>query len=199
MIKITLFNDRSHLRPRIICRNCTLKPAGNPTGTKYRAAATFHKNNRKMNVLKPVSTIMTRQLITVDPADNLKTVKDIFDTHNIHHIPVVRYKNITGIVSKTDFDRFMHGMPKGAEGGNDLIEQSRLESWKVRDIMTEKLAKVDSQEPIRTVLSLFKINRFRAIPVVDGDELVGMVTTYDIIDALADEPIELQDYKTAKA
>ncbi len=152
-----------------------------------------------MNVLKPVSTIMTKQLVTVDPSDSLKAVGDIFKQHNIHHIPVVRYKSIVGLVSRTDFNLFLHRAPQGEDKGNEMIQNTRMETWKVRDIMTDKLAKIDSNEPIRTVLGLFKMNRFHAIPVVDNDELVGIVTTFDIIDAIASEPINLEDYKTAKA
>lgn len=142
---------------------------------------------------------MTKQLMCVDPADRLSAVKELFDNHNIHHIPVVKYKKIVGIVSKTDYDQFLHRSPGGADKGDSLIEKTRLDTWKVKDIMTEGLAKIDSDEPIRTVLGLFKMNRFHAIPVVDKEELVGMVTTFDIIDALASEPIQLEDYKTAKA
>lgn len=141
---------------------------------------------------------MAKQLITLDPADPIREAKEIFDKHNIHHIPVVRYKNIVGLLSKTDFDRFLHLSPKGADNGAELLENTRLDTWKVRDIMTEKLAKVDSKEPIRTALDLFRLNRFHALPVVDNDELVGIVTTFDIIDALANEPVKLEDYKTAK-
>ena len=141
---------------------------------------------------------MAKQLITVDPADSLSTVREIFNKHNIHHIPVVRYKNIVGLVSKTDFERFLYRSPKGSDKGDTLIENTRLDTWKVRDIMTDRLAKVDSKEPIRTALDLFRLNRFHALPVVDNDELVGIITTFDIIDAIAGEPVKLEDYKTAK-
>jgi CBS domain-containing protein len=148
-----------------------------------------------MNVLAPVSTSMTSKLITVNPKDTLKRVKEIFDKNNIHHVPVVRYKKIVGIVSKTDFMHFLHGFVH-----NDMdkhLSESRLNAWKVEEIMTNGLAKVDSKEPIRTVLEIFKLNHFHAIPVVENGELVGIVTTYDIIKKLADEPIHLDDYKTA--
>ncbi|MEO0340018.1 MAG: CBS domain-containing protein [Bacteroidota bacterium] len=35
---------------------------------------------------------MTTDLITVNPADKLTQVKEVFDSNNIHHIPVVRFK-----------------------------------------------------------------------------------------------------------
>ena len=138
---------------------------------------------------------MTTDLLTVEPDDALKKVAEVFENKNIHHIPVVRYKEIIGLVSKTDYDQFTHGFSSGKSIGSELIRNTRLETWKVKDIMTKGLAKIDSKEPIRTVLGLFKMNRFHAIPVVDNDELVGIVTTFDIINALADEPIQLSDYQ----
>ncbi|MCB0644425.1 MAG: CBS domain-containing protein, partial [Phaeodactylibacter sp.] len=55
-----------------------------------------------MNLNAPVSTIMTTNLITVNPEDPIQKVNEIFEKNNIHHIPVVRYKDIVGIISKTD-------------------------------------------------------------------------------------------------
>ncbi|MEM8909876.1 MAG: CBS domain-containing protein, partial [Bacteroidota bacterium] len=45
---------------------------------------------------------MTTKLLTVNPKDKLQEVKKIFDDHRIHHLPVVRYKTIVGLISKTD-------------------------------------------------------------------------------------------------
>ena len=47
-----------------------------------------------MNILAPVKTIMSTELLTVNPADKLTLVKEIFDEHNIHHLPVVRFKEL---------------------------------------------------------------------------------------------------------
>lgn len=140
---------------------------------------------------------MTKKIIAVTPDDDLLKVKEIFENYNIHHLPVVKFKELVGIISKTDFLHFLHGFK-----GNDVdrfLDETRLKAWKAEEIMTKGLAKVDSQEPIRTILDLFLINRFHAIPVVDSEELVGIVTTYDIIKALAEQPITLEDYKKAKS
>lgn len=150
-----------------------------------------------MNVLSPVSTIMTTRLKAVNPEDSLERVKAIFDEFSIHHIPVVRYKEIVGLISKSDFLHFLKGFVQ-----NDMdkfIEQTRLKTWTAKEIMTVKLAKIESSEPIRTALELFKINRFHALPVVDDGELVGIITTYDIIAQLAGEPVPLENYAAAKA
>ncbi|MCB0617181.1 MAG: CBS domain-containing protein [Saprospiraceae bacterium] len=139
-----------------------------------------------MNVLAPISTIMTTNLITVNPKDPLTTVKEVFEKHKIHHIPVVRFKTIVGIVSKTDFLHFLRGFSKSDD--DRFIDEARLKAYTVDEIMTTGMAKVESTDRINVALEVFKVNMFHAIPVVDNGELVGIVTTYDIIRALADEP-----------
>lgn len=150
-----------------------------------------------MNLLAPISTIMTKDVIAVNPEDSLAVVKEIFEKKNIHHVPVVRFKSIVGIISKTDFVHFLHGF-KGNEMDR-FIDETRLRSWKAEEIMTKGLAKVDSSEPIRNVLEVFMVNRFHAIPIVDDEQLVGIVTTFDLIKMIANEPITLEDYKKVKA
>lgn len=148
-----------------------------------------------MNLLSPISTIMTTELVTVTPSDPLTRVKEIFDEHNIHHIPVVRFKKIVGIISKSDFSYFLWGYTNNEM--TDTLTNNRLKTWEAEDIMSTKLAKVESSDAIRTALEVFKINRFHALPVVDNEELVGILTPLDIVIALASEPIKLEDYKAS--
>ena len=149
-----------------------------------------------MNIVAPVSSIMTSKLITVTEEDSLGQVKEIFEQNSIHHIPVVEGREIIGIVSITDFRYFLRGFVRNQS--DQITEAVRLKAWKVKDIMTRGLAKVEAGDPIRTALEVFKTNRIHALPVVKGKELVGIVTTYDIIKLLAEEPIQLSDYGTSK-
>ena len=142
-----------------------------------------------MNVLNPISSIMTKDVITVSPTDRLLSVKEVFDTHRIHHLPVVEDNKIVGIISKTDLLHFIKGMAKGIH--DELINKSRLQETFAREIMTTGLAKIEADERIMIALEVFKENLFHAILVVkDDNELVGILTTYDIIAALANEKIK---------
>lgn len=137
-----------------------------------------------MNILAPVSTIMTKDLITVNPKDNLKVIKEIFDSKRLHHIPVVRYKKIVGIISKTDLLYFLKGAnPEKEKTRNEKL----LEKYTADEIMTTGMAKLESDDRINVALEVFKENLFHAIPVVDNDELTGIVTTYDIIKTLSED------------
>ena len=42
-----------------------------------------------MNPNTSIRAIMTTRLMTVDPDDTVYKIKEIFDTHHFHHLPVV--------------------------------------------------------------------------------------------------------------
>lgn len=138
-----------------------------------------------MNAFATVSTVMTSQLWTIHPEDSLLAAREIFNEHRIHHIPVVHSRQIVGLLSRNDFDCFIAGMNKA-----DAAYESRLEHAKVEDIMTRRLAKLESDDRINVALEVFSLNRFHALPVVDNGELVGILTPFDIMKALLNEKPE---------
>lgn len=138
-----------------------------------------------MDFTAPISKFMTHKLVTVTPSDRMTHVKEIFDTQRIHHLPVVRYTTLVGMISKTDLMHFMRGMETTPY--DQLVEKSRLHNYTAEDIMTKGIATLSSDERVNVALQLFSENLFHAIPIVDNDELVGMLTTFDIIKALVDE------------
>ncbi len=140
-----------------------------------------------MNVLAPVKTIMTTSLVTVNPSDKITVIKEIFENNNIHHLPVVRFREMVGMISKSDFLHFLRGFSRNDE--DRFVNYARLRVYTAEDIMTTGLAKLSPDERINVALEIFMANRFHAIPVVDGKELVGIVTTFDIIKELASEEI----------
>ncbi|MEM6316084.1 MAG: CBS domain-containing protein [Bacteroidota bacterium] len=150
-----------------------------------------------MNLLQTVARIMTTNLKTVRPSDSLMVVRDMFRDFNIHHLPVVSYDKIIGIISKEDYLNFQFGCI--GDKHLEAKENFRLTEWKAKHIMTTKLAKLESTDTVRTALEVFKLNRIHALPIVDGDKLVGIITPHDIIKTLAEEPIALADYQTATA
>lgn len=142
-----------------------------------------------MNVFAPVSTLMTdhHKLVTVSPEDTLETVKHIFDTNKFHHLPVVHFREIVGMISRTDFDHFMGGSILH-KGDKSLLEP-HLQNTKASDLMITRLGKIESTDRINVALEIFNLNRFHALPVVDDGELVGIITPFDILKALSEEKL----------
>lgn len=148
-----------------------------------------------MNLLAPISTIMTKKLITVRPDDTIKRVEELFKEFRIHHLPVVDKGSLVGIVSKTDYMFFKRGYGQG--GPEKTYDELRLKSHYVKEIMVTGIAKLDADDRINVAIEVFKINMFHALPVMDGDALVGMITTHDLIKHLAEGKIT-SDYTNDK-
>ena len=146
-----------------------------------------------MNLLESVSTIMTNNPVRLSPFDPLVKVKSIFEKMNIHHIPVVDEGKLVGIVSKTDFLFFKRGFNN--TNVIQKMEEIRLNNYVVKDIMTTGLAKLEPDDKINVALEIFKKNIFHAIPVVDDGRLVGILTTHDIINRLAEDKSAISEYK----
>ena len=142
-----------------------------------------------MNIEAAISTLMTENLVTVAPLASLSEVKRLFEAKGIHHLPVVRYKSIVGIISQTDLNHFISLTAK--DRGDHFIEAAKLRAWTVEEVMTKDLETVSPDEPIRKALELFAKNKFHAVPVVDGEELKGIVTTHDIINAILESKATL--------
>jgi CBS domain-containing protein len=138
-----------------------------------------------MNLAAKISTIMSHEVITLHPKDNLKAAAEIFAKHNIHHIPIVEANHLVGMLSKSDFLLFQRGYQVNKD--QKAVDDVRNELFEVGMIMTKALAKISSEDRINTALEIFVINKFHALPVVDNDKLTGIITTYDILKRLSEE------------
>jgi acetoin utilization protein AcuB len=148
--------------------------------------------NELMN--RPVSDIMTKKLITVLPTDPLQMVNDIFEKHNIHHIPVVRHLDMVGIISKTDFYQAIHGARLESAEEAESYNKELFVKFKAEDLMTKHVVKIGPEDKIGTAAEIFLENYFHAIPVVnDENELVGIVSSYDIVKLFFQEAYPTQE------
>lgn len=136
-----------------------------------------------MNLLAPISTIMTKDIYTLNPDNSISDADRLFKTYSIHHIPIVLDLKLVGMVSKSDFNFFKRGFMDKRH--DSKIEEIRMKNYPVSSIMTVGLGKMEPHDRINVALEIFKKNIFHAIPVVEKDKLVGIVTTYDIIKHLS--------------
>jgi CBS domain-containing protein len=133
----------------------------------------------------PVSTIMTKNIITVNRTDDLETAERLFKQHHIRHIPVVSGDVIIGMLSYTDLLRISFA---------DAINEDETEvdtvvynMFTLDQVMTKNVVTVNSETTIKEVAEILTKKEFHAIPIVDDGELVGIVTTTDLINYLLDQ------------
>lgn len=135
-----------------------------------------------MNLLNSISSIMTLNPICVNSNDTLTVVDKLFKEYRIHHLPVLSDGKLVGMVSKSDFLFFRRGF---SDENSKLEDEVRMNNFTVKDIMTKRLAKLETSDKINVALEVFKENLFHALPVVEGEKIVGIISTFDIIKRLA--------------
>ncbi len=130
-----------------------------------------------------VGDVMTTDLIKVRQDTILKEVKILFDKHNIHHIPVVNDQNkFVGIISKTDLTLLLDWGTKLQLPSSMRRNTFLLTSNLAKDIMETNVMKVAPDDSLQRCVQIFRENFFRALPIVnDQEELVGIITTYDLM------------------
>lgn len=136
-----------------------------------------------MNLLSPVSEIMTQNLITLTPSASIAEAAEIFANKNVHHIPIAIDEKLVGIVSMSDYLFFRRGFLDNTK--DERLERIRMNNYEVSYIMTKGIATLEPTDRINVALEIFKENIFHAIPIVKDNRLLGIVTTYDIINRLA--------------
>ena len=116
-----------------------------------------------------VKTIMTTDLITVNPQTKLSSVRQIFMSHKIHHLPVMDKDKLVGLVTTYDMWK-------------NEIAPSEYADANVSRVMTTSIAKIRPHDKIGTAAELFLDNRFHALPVInEHNHLVGIVTSFDVM------------------
>ena len=139
-----------------------------------------------MDLQAPVTKIMTHPLSIANPEDAVIVLDEIFKKHRIHHVPVTEEGKVVGIVSKSDFLYLLRGYTQNAVDA--FRESAKLRAFKVHEIMEKEVVTIRDTETIRSAVEILGENRFRCLPVVNShDDLVGIVTTHDVIDMVLEK------------
>lgn len=133
----------------------------------------------------PISEIMTDHVITLNKSDDLETAERLFKTWKIRHIPVVNGKQIIGMLSYTDLLRISFA---DATDENDYdVDSIVYNMFTIEQVMAKNLISVPPTATIKEVAEILAKKEFHALPVVENNELVGIVTTTDLINYLIEQ------------
>ena len=119
-----------------------------------------------------VKEIMSQSVLTVRQTDRLTKAQQILSSNPIHHLVVVEDGKVTGILSKADL------MGAIMNGSSKVVLDSEVS---IAEIMTKNPLTVESDDTIGLVADIILANKFHSLPVVDDGELVGIVTSHDLL------------------
>ncbi|MDX2069572.1 MAG: CBS domain-containing protein [Haliscomenobacter sp.] len=141
-----------------------------------------------MNPNRPINEVMTSKLVTVGPTASAYQIKAIFDQNEFHHLPVVETNDkLLGIISKQDFYKVAYILSLQTTGRT--WSEKEYEALCAKDLMTEHPLTLEPEDTIGLAADIFLANQFHAIPVVEDDRLIGLVTTHDLLFYSFNSPI----------
>ncbi|KGL58801.1 CBS domain-containing protein [Polaribacter sp. Hel1_85] len=127
---------------------------------------------------EPVSAIMATDLVTLCVNDDLVTAEKLFAEYKIKHIPIVKGKEIIGMLSNTDMQRVSFSDVSEDETHVDSIVYN---AFSIEQVMAKEIIAIPPYTSIKDAAELLTKKGFHALPVVEDSELVGIVTTRDLV------------------
>jgi CBS domain-containing protein len=126
---------------------------------------------------RTIGQFMSTDLFTVKPGDLIDLAASVMDWRHIRHVPVEDEEGrLIGLVTHRGLLRILN---LGNRVSRDSIPIT------VREVMIENPVTVSPSTSSLEAIQLMRSNRVGCLPVVENDQLVGIVTSYDFLEASA--------------
>jgi CBS domain-containing protein len=139
--------------------------------------------------------VMTRHVISVAPDDSILKTLRLMLGNKISGLPVLDQNGkLLGIVTEGDFLRRAETgterrRPRWLEfllgPGTIASDYVHSHARRVDEVMTSDVQTVTEEAPLDDIVALMEKHRIKRLPVMRGDELVGIVSRANLLRALA--------------
>ncbi len=138
--------------------------------------------------------IMRRKIVTVGSYLTLQELTKVLDENGITGAPVVDSSGtVLGVVSQTDLVRTRRETAAGIPLYHREIEEpltslgihfEEFDQTRVEQIMTPGAISFDEETPVETLAAAMLERHIHRVLITNGERLVGIVTTMDLLRAL---------------
>lgn len=138
-------------------------------------------------ITKQVKDWMNANVLTIKGSSTLPDAYWLMMENGIRHLPVLENGKLVGIVTLEDLRR----MDSVKVAGLDVIHISNILSrLPIRRIMTENPKTISPDASLIDAARIMLNNKISALPVVENDQLVGIITEGDIFRAFVESETE---------
>jgi len=125
-----------------------------------------------------VEDLMTREVVTLTEEQYLRDAIAVLQRHRIRHVPVVSGEKVIGILTDRDVKR---ASPSALSGIDQSQYDRVLTTTRVGQVMTRDPFTVTPSTPIKDAVKVLIDRKYSALPVVEHDRLVGIITGTDML------------------
>jgi CBS domain-containing protein len=126
-----------------------------------------------------VRDVMTANPLTLSPEDTLMDAVQTMRLRGIRRIPIVIGDKLVGLLAEGDLKR---AEPSTLSDTQEHFNQV-MEGTPVSRIMIHDPVTTTADTPLREAVNVLYTNKYGALPVVEGERVVGILTDYDLIGA----------------
>ncbi|WP_246147275.1 MULTISPECIES: CBS domain-containing protein [Aneurinibacillus] len=119
-----------------------------------------------------VKDLMTPDVITITPATPIQEAERIMKDRNIRRLIVVEQNKAVGIIVHREMMISLHSPT--------ILKETPVE-W----IMTKNLITIAPDAPITEAIQTMRKHKINSLPVVENEQLVGIITVVDLLHELA--------------
>ncbi len=130
-----------------------------------------------------VGDVMTRDVKTLDRNDHIAMADELMKVGRFRHVVVLdEDKLVAGVISQRDI---FYGALAWTIGQGRAAHDRALEAYPVKDVMRTDVVTVDPAVPLADAARLLIEHKIGCLPVVEGENLVGILTEGDFLAILA--------------
>jgi acetoin utilization protein AcuB len=123
-----------------------------------------------------IKDIMTHNVVTITSATPIIEAERILAAHGFERLPVVDMGRLTGLVTK---DNVLKAGPSAATTLTRGEAAYLLTRLTVAEVMKRNVVTVSPETTVEQAVAVAQANKVGCLPVVEGERVVGIVTTND--------------------
>ncbi len=127
-----------------------------------------------------VRDFMTKNVIAVKPETPIFDAVDLMKKNDIHRLPVLKNDKLVGLITE---GIIAEAMPSKATSLSVYEANYLLNKTTVADVMEKKVLTIAPDDLLEDAIYRMRQNNVGVLPVMEGEQLVGMITNNDIFDA----------------
>lgn len=126
---------------------------------------------------------MTTNPFTVTADRSIPDALSVMNEHGVRHLPVVDGRRVVGVISRNDIAA---ASPSKATTLSAQEATYLLAKLTVAKVMSRPPVVVSPDALLEEAAVMLRDRKIEMLPVVEGDELIGVITESDILDAFID-------------
>lgn len=126
---------------------------------------------------------MTTNPFTVTPDQSIPDALSVMTERGVRHLPVVEGRRVVGVISRNDIAA---ASPSKATTLSAQEATYLISKLKVGKVMSTPPVVISPDALLEEAAVILRDGKIEMLPVVEGDELIGVITESDILDSFID-------------